>query len=198
MGNSNNVIIIFMDPTGEIPTGEIPPITPEVRMRMFQTVHEMIKGGQISAPEGKIEFSPSGQTSSKDTAEFISGMESLDVTEVKPGDVIWWQTKNSRNYFVVEDVSANKVIKGAFQNFRDDGKENRSFEEATFSGASKMGDVLVAGKIVKGIPVELKVPDPEHQGEIPSRRIFNTTSVLDMGIVSRTEINPEAQNTPTP
>lgn len=180
-----------MDPSGEFPSQELPQHTPETRMKMFQRVNEMVKEGQVKIPSGNIQMSEAGQTSSKDTAEFLDSMESMDIKDAKPNDVIWWQTKNSRNYFVVEKITPDGKIKGSFQSFREDGTDGRSFEDAVLKGASKMSDVLVTGKILKGVPVELGIPDPEITGEIPSRRIYTTTRAVDMGTIKGSEIKIE-------
>lgn len=173
-----------MENNGENPQPKI--LTPEERLKVFTKLNEMLKSTEISGPIGMDER---GGMDSTKTAEIISSLEGLDLSNAKSGDVVWWKTANSSNLFLVEDE--NKTPTGSFKSFPNDNSEGRTYENAILLGAGIRGGMLVEGNLKKGLPAEMTIPS-RNNGEPPTR--YWSSATHDIGIISQ-----KAQDiTPTP
>ncbi len=170
-------------------TGEDQPqtraLTPEERLKLFNYVNEMLKGAQLDKAIG---VDNAGRMDSKQTAELIDKLQTLDLATAQIGDVVWWKTKNSNNYFLVGSSTEGKLT-GSFKSFRNDGQDGRSYEIAHLLGAGIPDSIIVTGVIKQNLPVEMSIPKETTEEPSPPKK-YLSSSVQDMGIIQGSEITP--------
>lgn len=181
-----------MDESPETTTGQPQELTSDERQKIFRVVNEIV--GNQNDPD-TVKIQKTGWMDSADAKDLIENAPTLDLGDAKPGDVIWYRTKNSTNYFLLTNRTLERdILEGSFQSVRNDGKEGRSYERVYLNGAGAGGTSIAKNSIKKGFPVELALPrDP--QATDPRAKIIESTPVQEMGIIRDQEIVSFETNT---
>lgn len=163
------------------------PLTPDIRLKILKGVNELFRTTNSSP----ININDRGLIESTRTAELIGKLASVDITLAEIGNVVWWITDNSNNYFLVESVDKiAKSLNGSFASFKKDGEEGRNYDAATLLGSGIKGGLLVPGELKKGLPVEMSISNSLNP-DIPPKHYWSSPTT-GIGIIN------ENLSTPTP
>ena len=161
-------------------------LSPEERLKIFNEVNRMVK----SSPQQPIGMNAAGQSDSKQTAEFVQNLEELDISGASEGDIVWWQTDNSRNYFLVSKPNElRKELVGSFQSFANDDQEGRAYDSAVLKGAGVRGGILIPGVLKKGMSVLMNLP--KESSELGPPKEYQSSPARNFGAITPTPSSQE-------
>ncbi|MDO8269196.1 MAG: hypothetical protein Q7T54_00820, partial [Candidatus Levybacteria bacterium] len=99
-----------MENTGDI--AQPAPLTPEERLKIFNEVNNKF----AVRTKTTIGMDVLGRTDVGQAIELTNQLETLDLSNAKEGDIVWWLTENSNNYFLVSGINElNKELSGSFK-----------------------------------------------------------------------------------
>lgn len=156
--------------------------------RTFESVQKMLNA-QNTDSEGvrRVQVTPEGGIDALASVELTASQPHLELSKAEVGDVVWWRTTDGhQGYFLITDPYQEgerggddfKYGEGYLKVSSDQGSLNN--EKGTIEGAGF--GMLWMGRIAKNTPIQIVVPEGDHQGR------YMTQPVESFGIIKAEQI----------